>query len=103
LFRRKATGDAEKIVELHQYVQDENLELVYKNTSQYAKLYKTQGMGYLKILFSWISTKKYPSFLYYLCPVKLLLIKITNCSNHQGAPKHLSEETFDISSPGRKP
>lgn len=47
----KATGDTEKTAELHQYAEDENLELAYKNTSQYAKLNKGPGYEIFKNTF----------------------------------------------------
>lgn len=47
----KAAGAAEKTIEQHQYVEDENLDLAYKNTGQYAKLNKDPGYEIFKNTF----------------------------------------------------
>ena len=47
----KVAWVTEKTIELRQYVEDENLELAYKNISQYAKLNKDPGYEILKITF----------------------------------------------------
>lgn len=73
----KATGDAEKTAELHQYVEDENLELAYKNTSQCAKLNKDPGYGIFKNTFLLDQHQKIS-----LVSVLPVSSKITSDKNH---------------------
>lgn len=73
----KETRDAEKTAELHQYVEDENLELALKNTSQYAKLNKDPGCGIFKNTFLLNQHQKIS-----LVSVLPVSSKITSDKNH---------------------